>query len=73
MSPRLKPLGSPGPVTPLELELERDEGYLFGNTKQTASGENAASADELVDRLIREEARRRRASQSPNRSRPASR
>jgi len=31
MSPRLAPLGSPGPVTPLELD-ER-EGYFFGGVK----------------------------------------
>jgi len=31
MSPRLAPLGSSGPVTPLELE-ER-EGYFFGGVK----------------------------------------
>ncbi|KAF2729384.1 hypothetical protein EJ04DRAFT_74497 [Polyplosphaeria fusca] len=47
-SPRLIPLGSPGPVTPLELE---GEDYLTAvNNGETAS---------TVDQLIREEARRR--------------
>lgn len=48
-SPRLIPLGSPGPVTPLELE---GDGYLTAGT----TTKDAASH---VDNLIREEARRR--------------
>lgn len=52
VSPRLAPLGSPGPVTPLE--LEQQEGYLLAGAKQKG---NAESAD-LVDRLIREESYR---------------
>ncbi|KAF2005697.1 hypothetical protein P154DRAFT_414890, partial [Amniculicola lignicola CBS 123094] len=49
-SPRLNPMGSPGPVTPLE--LEGADGYL-------TSGMNSAEAASHVDKLIKEEARRR--------------
>jgi hypothetical protein len=52
VSPRLMPLGSPGPVTPLE--LEQKEGYLLAGTSQVGSGEPA----DLVERLIREEVRK---------------
>lgn len=62
-SPRLVPLGSPGPVTPLELEGE--EGYLVAGAR--GAGHETAAPDELVDRLIREEARRR-TSRSPGRA-----
>lgn len=48
-SPRLLPLGSPGPVTPLE--LEGADGYLTAGVKT----DNASSH---VDKLIRDEARR---------------
>ncbi|KAF1962266.1 hypothetical protein CC80DRAFT_512524 [Byssothecium circinans] len=49
-SPRLSPLESPGPVTPME--LEGADGYLTAHMKSN----DAASH---VDKLIREEARRR--------------
>ncbi|KAF2262847.1 hypothetical protein CC78DRAFT_582173 [Lojkania enalia] len=49
-SPRLIPMGSPGPVTPLELETA--EGYL-------TAGVSSADAASHVDKLIREEAARR--------------
>ncbi|KAF2122774.1 hypothetical protein BDV96DRAFT_639342 [Lophiotrema nucula] len=49
-SPRLIPMGSPGPVTPLELETA--EGYL-------TAGVSSTDAASHVDKLIREEARRR--------------
>ncbi|KAF2185685.1 hypothetical protein K469DRAFT_575350 [Zopfia rhizophila CBS 207.26] len=49
-SPRLVPMGSPGPVTPLE--LEGADGYLM-------AGANTTDAVSHVDKLIREEARRR--------------
>lgn len=49
-SPRLIPMGSPGPVTPLE--LEDGGGYL-------TAGSHATDAASHVDQLIREEARRR--------------
>lgn len=56
-SPRLVPLGSPGPVTPLALEQEG--GYLMAGV-QPGSGNNGAPSDELVERLILEEARQGR-------------
>lgn len=33
VSPRLLPTGSPGPITPLELEMDGDEGYLVAGTR----------------------------------------
>jgi len=53
-SPRLIPIGSPGPVTPLELEGK--DGYLMAG----ASASESTSQSDLVDKLIREEAKRRR-------------
>ncbi|EMC99040.1 hypothetical protein BAUCODRAFT_51294, partial [Baudoinia panamericana UAMH 10762] len=55
-SPRLEPLGSPGPVTPLELEGE--DGYLMAGVR--SASEEGPSSEEVVEKLIREEARRRR-------------
>lgn len=55
-SPRLEPLGSPGPVTPLE--LEGDGGYLMAGSRYAEEGEKGRQ--ELVEKLIREEAGRRR-------------
>ncbi|KAF2470129.1 uncharacterized protein BDR25DRAFT_226995 [Lindgomyces ingoldianus] len=49
-SPRLIPMGSPGPVTPLE--LEDADSYL-------TAGVNSADAASRVDKLINEEALRR--------------
>ena len=49
-SPRLIPLGSPGPVTPFELETEG--GYLI-------AGVRADDAAAYVDQLLRVEAQRR--------------
>ena len=68
MSPRLVPLGSPGPVTPLT--LEREEGYLLAGALN--AGKDASEPARLVDSLIQEEARRRQAT-SGNSSRPTSR
>jgi hypothetical protein len=63
-SPRLMPLaGSPGPVTPLELEADN---YLTAGSGATSN----VSQSEYVDHLIREEAARR-ADSSP-RSTPVS-
>lgn len=56
VSPKLEPLGSPGPVTPLE--LEGDGGYLLAGARYC--GEVAKEREELVEKLIREETRRRR-------------
>ncbi|KAF2087313.1 hypothetical protein K490DRAFT_65705 [Saccharata proteae CBS 121410] len=53
VSPRLNPLGSPGPVTPLELEGQGD--YLSAGARN-AGAANAQS--DLVEKLIEEEARR---------------
>lgn len=58
-SPRLHPLGSPGPVTPLELEETND--YFM-------TGVNNNDAASHVDKLIRKEAQRRRESSPSNRS-----
>lgn len=49
-SPRLDPMGSPGPVTPLE--LSGADGYL-------TAGMTSNDAASHVDKLIREEALRR--------------
>lgn len=54
-SPRLQPLGSPGPVTPLELEAEKE--YLLAGVRSAANGTNP---QELVEHLINEESRRQR-------------
>lgn len=64
-SPRLQPLGSPGPVTPLELEGE--EGYLLAGARSSAAS-GPTAPEELVERLIREETRRHRISTSASTS-----
>ena len=56
LSPKLEPLGSPGPVTPLE--LEGDGGYLVAGARH--GGDEQKGREELVEKLIREEARRQR-------------
>lgn len=56
VSPRLLPAGSPGPVTPLELEAEQAGGYLLAGR---SSGPNDQTQREYVEKLIREEAARR--------------
>lgn len=63
ISPRLEPLGSPGPVTPLE--LEGDGGYLVAGARY--GGEAEKGREDLVERFIRDETRRRRASDGPAR------
>ncbi|KAF2173197.1 hypothetical protein M409DRAFT_17142 [Zasmidium cellare ATCC 36951] len=55
ISPRLQPLGSPGPVTPLELEGEEE--YLLAGARKSANG---TAPQELVEQLIKEETRRQR-------------
>lgn len=69
-SPKLAPLGSPGPVTPLELGGE--EGYLVAGVRVSGK-HDSGSPDEVVERLIREEARRRQAMVSSNPVRPSGR
>ncbi|KAI9701375.1 MAG: hypothetical protein M1820_006466 [Bogoriella megaspora] len=54
-SPRLEPLGSPGPVTPLM--LEEQAGYLVAGVRAPDGQE--APQDEVVESFIRAEARRR--------------
>ncbi|KAI9697821.1 MAG: hypothetical protein M1836_004497 [Candelina mexicana] len=58
MSPRLVPLGSPGPVTPLLLEEEG--GYLTaGAGRQERTLLDKEGQKELVERLTRAESQRR--------------
>ncbi|KAI5210354.1 hypothetical protein E4T42_01343 [Aureobasidium subglaciale] len=67
LSPRLAPLGSPGPVTPLELEGQ--DGYLLAGAHASSAAAHAVAAQEaaaqlsaqhsdLVDKLIEQEVRR---------------
>ncbi|KAF2484056.1 hypothetical protein BDY17DRAFT_120491 [Neohortaea acidophila] len=51
-SPRLMPLGSPGPVTPLELESEGDD-YLMSGGGPTR--DQAVESQELVERLLHQQ------------------
>ncbi|KAF1985157.1 hypothetical protein K402DRAFT_300358, partial [Aulographum hederae CBS 113979] len=54
-SPQLMPLaGSPGPVTPLELEGQSGGYFMTGTTPGTSQAEQ----QDYVERLIREEAQR---------------
>lgn len=63
LSPRLVPLGSPGPVTPMELDGNAD-GYLSSRGR-AAGGLDAGSQNLDVARGIRAEERQRRDGQSP--------
>lgn len=70
LSPRLLPLGSPGPITPLE--LEESAGYLMAGARPTSNYMMGGSLQsdrerELVGRMIRaeEESRRREGQSSP--------
>ncbi|KAI9866080.1 MAG: hypothetical protein M1813_001641 [Trichoglossum hirsutum] len=62
VSPRLIPLGSPGPVTPLMLEEEG--GYLAAGVSNQNSVLGEAGQKDLVERLIQEESLRHGESQS---------
>ncbi|KAF2838420.1 hypothetical protein M501DRAFT_1011958 [Patellaria atrata CBS 101060] len=53
-SPRLIPMGSPGPVTPLELEAQQG-GYLIAGAARAGQ----PTQGDLIEKLIREEAKRR--------------
>lgn len=55
-SPKLAPLGSPGPVTPLE--LEKEGGYLMSGVPTPPGQMNDAKQREIVEKLIAEEAKR---------------
>lgn len=64
ISPRLAPLGSPGPITPFELEESAQAGYVVAGAR--AATENLIGRGlehdrdrELVGRMIREEEKRR--------------
>ncbi|KAK3396186.1 hypothetical protein B0T20DRAFT_357367 [Sordaria brevicollis] len=63
LSPRLVPLGSPGPVTPMELDGNADS-YLSSRGRG-AGGLDAGSQNLDVARGIRAEERQRREGQSP--------
>jgi hypothetical protein len=60
-SPKLMPLGSPGPITPFE--LEESAGYLVAGARAGTQG--GEKERELVGRMIREEERRVGARGSP--------
>ncbi|PQE25162.1 hypothetical protein CJF31_00011825 [Rutstroemia sp. NJR-2017a BVV2] len=65
ISPRLLPLGSPGPITPFE--LEESAGYLIAGQRGNRGNliGDGAREQEAVERMIRaEEERRRREGQS---------
>ena len=60
--PRLMPLGSPGPVTPMELESS-DDGYLGA---RVSVSENGPQIEEIARAIrIEEERRRREGASSP--------
>lgn len=50
-SPRLVPLGSPGPVTPLALELEEEDNYLAAGSRAHSAPTAIESGDELAARM----------------------
>lgn len=58
--PRLEPLGSPGPVTPLALEEEGEEGYLSAGAMDVLAADGQGHAGirertELLDQLVMRE------------------
>jgi len=64
ISPRILPLGSPGPITPFE--LEESSGYMVAGAR--AGGSGIEKEREIVGRMIEEEERRmgnREGSRSP--------
>lgn len=66
LSPKLLPLGSPGPVTPLMLE-EEGAGYLVAGAVRRGIGLEESGGRESVERLMHEEDRR----QGPQAKRPS--
>lgn len=54
--PRLEPLGSPGPVTPMELE-STDDGYIGA---RVASSRDSAQIEEIARAIRADEERKRR-------------
>lgn len=67
LSPKLLPLGSPGPVTPLMLEEEEAAGYLVAGAVRRGIGLEESMDREFVERLVHGEDRR----QSPQAERPS--
>lgn len=77
ISPRLAPLGSPGPITPFELEDSAQAGYVVAGATRLITVHEGLSGrglqrgrdQELVDRMIMAEERRvmtvKEGSQSP--------
>ncbi|GIZ40975.1 hypothetical protein CKM354_000429400 [Cercospora kikuchii] len=60
VSPRLQPLGSPGPVTPLELEGE--EGYLIAGARSMNA--SAATPSDVAEKMAKAEVQRQRTSET---------
>ncbi len=63
-SPKLGPAGSPGPITPFELEESATAGYVLGGTRVASSGLTAGSLErereKVMKNLLEEERRRGR-------------
>ncbi|KAG0645097.1 hypothetical protein D0Z07_9077 [Hyphodiscus hymeniophilus] len=66
ISPRLAPLGSPGPITPFELEESTQAGYMVAGASRSMTNEGLLGRGlererdrELVGRMIRAEEERR--------------
>jgi hypothetical protein len=66
ISPRLAPLGSPGPITPFELEESAQAGYVVAGASRSMASEGLLGRGfererdrDLVGRMIREEEERR--------------
>jgi hypothetical protein len=63
-SPRLIPLGSPGPITPFELEDSADVGYIVAGARARTSSLVGmgieGGREELVGQMILTERERRR-------------
>ncbi|KAL8919961.1 MAG: hypothetical protein Q9208_006529 [Pyrenodesmia sp. 3 TL-2023] len=69
-SPRLNPLGSPGPVTPLRLEGESDY-FLAGCGRASPSALKDSERSEMVERLIAAESDRLAHPERPGHHSPA--
>ncbi|KAL8733875.1 MAG: hypothetical protein Q9166_001863 [cf. Caloplaca sp. 2 TL-2023] len=69
-SPRLDPLGSPGPITPLMLEGQSDY-FLSGSRKGSTSASKGSERREIVERMIGVERERIRHPERIERHSPA--
>ncbi|EEH18280.1 hypothetical protein PABG_00843 [Paracoccidioides brasiliensis Pb03] len=56
--PRLDPLGSPGPVTPLALEEENKGGYFDAGSANSPNCSATVSPQKLVEKLIQHDSER---------------